>query len=135
MSSLSDLADRLEGMQSNAFHTAIAWSVGREVLRQIDYGFETRSDPYGAYWKERKGSYPWPTLEKTRELRNSFLVTDVRPGSVRIESHCEYGGFHQGGTKHIDIRRMVPVESRGLGVWGPRLKYLVADAVIGAIRG
>lgn len=91
----------------------------REAEALVDEGFATRTDPSGKRWARRKRSYPWPTLNKTLALRNSW-----KGGSNQnyfgFSSRSPYAKFHQLGTVKMKARQMVP--SKGLSdKWTKRL--------------
>lgn len=135
MTTIAQFIVRLQRMQKPEFRQLIAQKLGDEMVRQIGIGFDTRSDPYGNYWAARQRSYPWPILEKTGALRASYRIVSVGPDHVRVASNSPYAGFHQFATVNLPFRRMIPVATRGLGVWGARLKYLAAQEIRSALLG
>lgn len=135
MSTLAEYITRVERMAKPEFSEELMGVLGSEVVRQIGFGFQTRSDVYGNYWKPRETEKPWPLLEKTGRMRASFRITSVSPEHVTVSSDCEYASFHQYGTKRLPVRGMIPFSNRGFGVWTQRLQYLAQQHVMGALRG
>lgn len=80
--------------------------VAAEALAQTQLGFREERDPDGQKWaplKKRVGQI----LSLTGRLRRSFHLT-VTSGGFRIGTNVKYAKYHQGGTKFMPMRRMLP---------------------------
>lgn len=97
---------------------AVLANVGEEALELVREGFSRQSDPYGSRWaKTKRGGR---ILQDTGRLRNSFHRRSISTNRVVIGSGVTYGAFHQGGTRRMPRRAMVPF--RGMpGPWRSRL--------------
>lgn len=135
VTSIDSYVQRLYRVASAESRQQLMTKLGYEVVRQVRVGFDTRSDPYGSYWKSRKADQPWPLLEKTGKMRNSFAIQSVSPDHVRVTSNCEYAPYHQYGTSRMPSRKLIPNANRGLGVWAQRLRFLSAQHVVAVLRG
>jgi phage gpG-like protein len=68
--------------------------IGAELKSAVDTNFSSRGSLFGEPWKPRARNYPWPLLEKTGTMRNSF--TDrLGPGYVEIMNTSDYFKYHQ----------------------------------------
>lgn len=76
------------------------------ALARVRAGFEDSADPTGAAWAALRYRRGRP-LVLTGKLRRSFRKR-LFAGGFAIETSVPYAGFHQGGTRHIDARRMLP---------------------------
>lgn len=89
--------------------------VAREIKSRADAlqkgVFAGRRDPYGAKWKRRKRSYPWPILDKTGVLKGSIGVS-FSAGSITWSIGADYGVYHQSGTARMAGRRMIRMAAR-----------------------
>lgn len=103
---LAKLADKIGRLGSDAAKRAILANVGEEAVELVREGFEKQSDPYGSRWKPtlRGGRI----LQDSGRLRNSFHRRMVSSNEVRIGSSVSYGRYHQGGTRRMVRRAMVP---------------------------
>jgi hypothetical protein len=65
---LKDAAGLISGEKKDLFR------YGRELMeRETDRAFRQKVDPQtGGAWPQRKGSYPWPMLNRTGTLRDSL---------------------------------------------------------------
>lgn len=88
---------------------AAAREIQAEVAKQIDQGFQTKSDPYGSKWLPPKDGNP--TMERTGALRRGFVVRVVSNGvglSLEITNREDYAKWLQAGTSKMVPRKMVP---------------------------
>lgn len=88
---------------------AAAKEIQAEVARQIDQGFQTKTDPYGSKWQPPKDG--GPTMERTGALRRGFVVRVVSNGvglSLEITNREDYARWLQAGTSKMVPRKMVP---------------------------
>ena len=133
---LSTYLARLESLavERPYFLTDASEKMAAETLSLIDEGFAQQRDPYGDAWKPTK--QPNPILEETGAMRRGWSVLGISSSGFRVGNTTEYAAYHQGGTRYLPIRRMVPLASRGLGpIWGPRLKEIARASLVEALRG
>lgn len=111
-------------------------AIKREVENLIQEGFDARVEPRQRAWEPRKRSYPWPILEKTGKMRESFEV-DAQGANIIVKNTATDRGrpyplFHQkgwmqGGTKQA-ARQSMPIKSMP-SVWRKRLDKVVLLAL------
>lgn len=87
-----------------------------ETVVLIDEGFAKSRDPRGRRWKKvKRGGKP---LILTGKMRGGFSAIWSQ-GGVRIDVAVPYFVYHQGGTRHIKRRAMLPIGGN-LGNWRKR---------------
>ena len=89
-------------------------ALAEEALTLIGDGFKSERDPYGKPWA--------PTQRGGRILQDRGILRQYRKRSVtrrgfRIAAGADYGGFHQGGTRYLKRRMMVPRRGRLPSKW------------------
>jgi len=130
---LRRLIDKVERLAAPETIAEMSQKMAAESLRLIDQGFTSRTDPYGEGWRPTKR--PNPVLEETGQLRHGWTVDHIGANGFQLSNATEYAKFHQGGTKTLVIRRMIPTTTRGLGpIWGPRLREIAMRALHEAMR-
>lgn len=121
MSSFDDFMDSLKEIESDTFLEEISEGMGEVVKDLIQSGFQSQTDPYGNGWAPRRGTYAHPPLDKSGEMKGSFLVGTNATG-VKVTNPTLYSPFQQYGTRTIDARAMLPDNAKGLGDWDKPLR-------------
>lgn len=116
MSTLADMAARLEGIATVSTLDAVKRDVAVGGVKLIEAEFKTSKDPYGTPWHELK--YPDENrvggpLVKTATMRDSVMASPT-PTGVRFSVNTPYAAYHQHGTKTIPVRMMLPKPWLGL---------------------
>lgn len=107
-------------------------------MNLIQEGFDKRVEPRGRAWEPRRRSYPWPILEKTGRMRESFTV-NARGPNISVENDAvgdqgqPYPLFHQKGWTtaagtRAPARQVMPISSMP-AVWKNRLDRVVKLAL------
>lgn len=78
------------------------------ALARVRAGFDDSAAPDGSAWAALRWRRGRP-LVLTGKLSKSFRKR-VFAGGFAIESSVPYAGFHQGGTRRMTARRMLPRE-------------------------
>jgi len=95
------------------------------AVRELDRTFGRRQSPYGRRWKARKTRRSNPLLEETGALRGS--VTGHRKGAlgfgVKYTDH-KAAWHHNGTSRGIDARRLVPFSGRLPAKWKKRFQVV-----------
>lgn len=102
---LRDLLSRLRSLKASGLaKVSKALAVAAKGL--ILEGFEGGKDPYGKAWAEveREGI----PLNDTGALRTSWFIAGATAQGFVIASNSPYARYHQGGTKRIKVRMMIP---------------------------
>lgn len=68
-------------------------AIGSDLMKTFDMNFNSRGALYGG-WKARKGSYPWPLLEKTGHMRHAF-AKHTTDDYVSLTNDASYFKYHQ----------------------------------------
>lgn len=102
-----------------------------EALDLVREGFAAEKDPYGKRWKRKKRPDGRAVLVgKTANLRRGWHVVRSGRTGFSIAASVKYAGFHQGGTKHLRARMMVPNASKGLPTkWARAIEDAGAEAL------
>ena len=137
MAGFRDLAERLAELEG--IPSRIARDVADGINESIADQFATGTDPYGKPWApllpqtvRRKGG-------DTRILRRSDALsseTVARPTSgsgIEITS-VESGQYHQGGTKHMVARKVLPDGAELPDAWTEAIEKATEKAFKKAMR-
>lgn len=119
---------KLAGLPSRVSGPFAAWAT-----KDLRAQWSKRADAYGNAWapyapasiKRGRG----PMLVESGEMRSGTKATPMGGAGVRLEvGHADVAKFHQGGTKHMPARKILP--DAGLPArWLRELERLaVADA-------
>lgn len=133
MSTLADVATRLDAIATSSTLDAVKREVAIGGVKLIEQEFARSTDPYGNRWHELKRPDTdriGGPLVKTGAMRDSVLATPTATG-VRFTVNTPYAAYHQDGTKTIPIRMMLPKPWIGLP---PSWKEMVAKAYTGIVR-
>ena len=88
-----------------------AEAISQGILKLIDQGFASGSDPMGNAWRPPKDGHS-PTMIRSGKLRRGYSVRVVRTGSVgysiEIINSTAYATFLQKGTSKMAPRPQVP---------------------------
>lgn len=118
---LSRLIANLEQLADNGAETSSA-AAAEAVEKVVEAEYTEGKGPDGKPWAA-KADGTASHLQKSRAMRSGTqVVPGVKGVSVRVPKP---GGFHQGGTKRMDARAIVP-EGEQLP---PEWERPVADAV------
>jgi len=81
-------------------------NMAEETVDLVKDGFDKESDPYGKKWlaTARGGEI----LSDTGALKGSWKVKSATKAQFKVDASVTYASFHQGGTKHMVARMMVP---------------------------
>lgn len=86
----------------------ISASLAEESITLVSEGFRAEKDPYGSSWAARKSNGGRALLVATGSLRGSFHSSGVSSSGFTISSGVAYSEYHQGGTRRMPARMMVP---------------------------
>lgn len=133
MSTLADVAARLDSIATSGTLDAVKREVAIGGVKLIEREFARSQDPYGNRWhalkrpdKNRIGG----PLVKTGAMRDSVLAQPT-PTGVRFSVNTPYAAYHQDGTATIPIRMMLPKKWLGLPeTW----RQMIAKAYTGTVR-
>jgi hypothetical protein len=131
--SYDEFIHALSELESGEFLEEVADRLGEKIKELIDNGFRTNSTPYGEQWV-RKGSYPWPILEKTGAMRAGFHVATNAAG-VKATNPVEYARFQNDGTRYVHANAMLPDAGRGLGDWQEPLREVARAVFNSKLKG
>lgn len=111
MPGFAALADRLAELAT--VPSRIAAPVAEGINAELQREFAQGSNAYGTPWKpllpttvRRKGG-DTRILMRTDALANETVARPMSSAGVEIVS-LDYGTFHQGGTKHMVPRKILP---------------------------
>ncbi len=85
--------------------------VEKTFLQENLKRFDQQRSPEGKPWAPRKQEYPWKTLNKTSQMRNSLKYELPEMGKVSM-SFERKGIFHQFGTSKMPARPWAGVTSK-----------------------
>jgi phage gpG-like protein len=102
---LRDLLSRLRSLRASGLaKVSKALAVAAKGL--ILDGFEGGKDPYGQAWAEvERAGIP---LNDTGALRTSWFIAGATAQGFVISTNSPYAQYHQGGTKRLKVRMMIP---------------------------
>ena len=86
----------------------ISRDLAEEVINLVREGWEGQHDPYGSAWAPKASPDGSAILVRTAALRNSFNVQGADAAGFTVSAGVAYAGFHQGGTRRMPARKMVP---------------------------
>lgn len=96
-----------------------AREIQAEVTKQIDRGFQTKTDPYGSKWQPPKDG--GAIMERSGALRRGFVVRVLSNGaglSLEITNREDYAKWLQVGTAKMAPRKLVPDSNRVMpAIW------------------
>lgn len=109
---------------------AVAKTIAEETVNLIKDGFREEKDPYGRAWKKKKRPDGRKVLSgKTGRLKGFTPVT-ATASLVVVSPTVSYAKFHQGGTRFLPVRAMIPTTGRGLpSEWVERYREAYEDAM------
>lgn len=125
----------LETLADDRTLTALNKNLAEEALGLIADGFKSQSDPYGAGWKPKKKPDGRAILVRSGRMRASWHVSQVTARSFTVSSSVTYAPFHQGGTRYMDARRMVPGPGRLPRRWLDPLREATKEFLLTAFKG
>ena len=103
--------DGLEGWIKKFEHSGelmleLSEKLASETVDLVKDGFDKESDTYGKKWlaTARGGEI----LSDTGALKTSWKVKSATRAQFKVDGSEPYASFHQGGTKHMAARPMVP---------------------------
>ena len=101
---LFDIINQLKNINSAEFKDGLNQKLAEQELKNIEYRFDTTTDPSGAPWKPlKKQPQDHKTLDLTGTMKNSF---EIKKGSVySIINTTNYATFQNNGTKFIPARK------------------------------
>jgi hypothetical protein len=111
MAGFADLADRLSELED--LPSRITREVADEITEEIRTQFDAGTDPYGAPWAPllpqtvRRKAGDRRILRRTDALSSQTVARPTSGSGIEITS-LEYGQRHQGGTKHMVARPVLP---------------------------
>jgi len=76
------------------------------IVQEFKANFGAKGAVLNQPWAARKGSYPWPILNKTGKLKNSW-ETKAESKKLTINNVTDYAGYHHFGTKYLPVRTLV----------------------------
>lgn len=101
---------RIAKQGKSAFGSAgmqgLSRNLAEETVELVREGFDKERDPFGKRWAKLK-------YRSGRILQDTGRLRIFKPGSVTakgftVSSGAPYGRYHQGGTRRIPARKMVP---------------------------
>ena len=94
----------------------IALEIKDQIQDDLKSNFDAERDPYGQKWAPRKKE-PKDGHAVLYEKGNLYRSGDVnvkKDGVLEIRYGERYSVFHQGGTRRMAQRLLVPLEERGM---------------------
>jgi len=79
-----------------------------KIIELFKKNFDAQGNIVGSRWAARKYSYPWPTLNRTGKMKNTWK-DKTQKLRLEIENPVKYSGYHQFGTTRLPIRAIVGV--------------------------
>ena len=109
ISGIESLSKKLAQMNQNIKNLKPAFDkMAPEIIKKYKENFPARGSVLNSPWKPRKKSYPWPILNKTGKLKNTWnSVSSSR--ALEIKNPTPYATYHHFGTKFLPIRKLVGV--------------------------
>ncbi len=91
----------------------VFYAYKKEILELLQQTFSNQQDPYQVKWVARRHYYPWPILDKTGNLKESFKVRIARDtftisNEAINDRGIAYASYHQYGTKYLPVRKIIP---------------------------
>lgn len=133
MSGFADLAATLAELDD--IPSRIASEVAEGITEHLREQFDQGVDPYGVAWSpllpstlRRKGGDA-RILRRADALSSETVARPTSGAGIEITS-VDYGQFHQSGTKHMTVRRVLPDEGELPEAW----QDLIGDATERAFR-
>lgn len=120
LSGADEMIAALQGLEGDELLDDVAHEMAEVIPGLIRDGFQGAHDPYGTPWAPRRGRYSWPVLDRSGDMKGSFDVGSNAVG-VKVVNPVVYSPFHQGGTRFIDARAMLP-QGQDLGTWEQPLR-------------
>lgn len=111
MSDFADLAATLAELED--IPSRIASDVADGITEQIRQQFDSGRDPYGAPWAPllpqtvRRKAGDRRILRRADVLSSETVARPTASAGIEITS-VDHGQFHQGGTRHMTPRRVLP---------------------------
>jgi hypothetical protein len=137
MSGFADLAATLAELDD--IPSRIAGEVADGINEEIRQQFDSGTDPYGAPWGpllpqtvRRKGG-DRRILRRADALSVETVARPTAGAGVEISS-VDYGGRHQGGTKHMIARPILPDEGELPESWQEVIEKATEKAFKKAMR-
>ena len=92
--------------QTSKMMAGFSRSMAAETVDLVKDGFDKESDPYGKKWlaTARGGEI----LSDTGALKGSWKVKSATRAKFKVDGSVDYASYHQGGTKYMPARMMVP---------------------------
>lgn len=86
--------------------------IGSELQKTFQDNFAQDGGLFGG-WQERTKDYPWPILQKTGRMRQSF-VEDVNKQNIAITNTAPYFMYHQSNKprKRLPRRVMMKIDEQ-----------------------
>lgn len=131
---LEDNLHRLSGVPSR-----VASDGAERIDALIEDQFDAGTDPYGVAWEALaestldKGRFP-PPLTDTTALRSTRDVSPMAGAGISITFDEGYAGFHQGGTRNMPERMILPNDAFP-PTWEAALEEASSDAFADAMGG
>jgi len=149
---LSTLKRRFFAVAGRQLAAKITTNLAAEAVTQVNLGFRASRDPYGTPWERTEWSSPNPLRDSGR-LQRSFhsrvtgegfvVATDVIyaaiqhfggtivPKAAKMLSWTSRAipGRHFAKSVTLRARPMLPVESRGWGLWEAPMRALIKGMV------
>jgi len=106
---LEKLNNRIDGFKKRLADLSPAFAdSGDVILQEFKANFSEEGRILTDGWQPRKKSYPWPILEKTGKLKNTWN-SKIENKKLTISSPIEYATYHQFGTPKMPARKIVGI--------------------------
>lgn len=102
---LADLAGRLASLPGVLRTIPPEW--GDRAVAELKDGFISKRDPYGRPWRPQKRHYGNPLMRRSGALMGS-ISGNANGVSFTVKYGTPYGGYHQGGTRRMVARQIIP---------------------------
>lgn len=79
--------------------------ISAEMLKTFDLNYRDSGELFGG-WAPRRKEQPWPLLEKTGRMRDSF-TQQVRSDTLTLGNDAPYFGYHQSNRPRTRLPRRV----------------------------
>jgi phage gpG-like protein len=124
---LQAIAGKLAAMPEHL--PALAKAIGDEAIDLVKQGFADRTDPYGAQWADKADGSACFLVGPTGNLKDGWHTKEISASQVVIGPAVYYGAFHQGGTRKMKARKMVPDDGNIPATWEATIEEAATEMI------
>jgi hypothetical protein len=113
---LSDFVDQLR--ESPKLLEQCGHDMADETVGLVMDGFRAEADPYGTKWRRKQAQDGRKVLSgKTSRLKGGWHVSRANRRGFIVSPAVDYAKWHQGGTRRLVRRAMIPFDGRIPAKW------------------